>query len=173
MIHMKTAFFFGIIGASPYILYLLYKFISPALYERTALCRESRRRRICDIHHRIAGKLFSDIPAHIGFLGTYQVSSDVQKFAFPSIIHGHAADDESRVRCGVRDTCHQLAACHVRTSQSRMDATLPPPCYRGDTHCGAQSSRQQQYFHLDYRIASDLVAIRNKYLDCENDKRSK
>src|SRR5574344_2158747 len=34
MIHMKTAFFFGVIAASPYIIYLIYKFIAPALYKK-------------------------------------------------------------------------------------------------------------------------------------------
>src|SRR3712207_91397 len=33
IIHMKTAFAFGFLCASPYVLYVLYKFISPALYE--------------------------------------------------------------------------------------------------------------------------------------------
>lgn len=34
VIHVKTAIVAGVIGASPYILYQLYRFISPALYER-------------------------------------------------------------------------------------------------------------------------------------------
>ena len=33
MIHMKTAFYAGILVASPYIIYLLFGFVSPALYD--------------------------------------------------------------------------------------------------------------------------------------------
>ncbi|MBF1056218.1 MAG: twin-arginine translocase subunit TatC, partial [Prevotellaceae bacterium] len=32
MIHVKTAFSFGLLVASPYVLYALYRFIAPALY---------------------------------------------------------------------------------------------------------------------------------------------
>ena len=34
MIHVKTAFSFGFLIASPYVLYVLYRFIAPALYRR-------------------------------------------------------------------------------------------------------------------------------------------
>jgi sec-independent protein translocase protein TatC len=33
MIHLKTAFYAGILVASPYIIYQLFRFISPALYD--------------------------------------------------------------------------------------------------------------------------------------------
>ena len=33
MIHMKTAFYAGVLVASPYILYVLFRFVSPALYD--------------------------------------------------------------------------------------------------------------------------------------------
>ena len=61
MIHLKTAFYAGILVASPYIIYQLFRFISPALYDNerkyaTLLC-------------------FSGYLMFI--LGTYQVSPDV------------------------------------------------------------------------------------------------
>ncbi len=34
MTHLRSAFYFGILGASPYILYELFRFISPALYDK-------------------------------------------------------------------------------------------------------------------------------------------
>lgn len=78
MVHMKTALLFGILCASPYIIYLLYKFISPALYER-------------EKHYgvRIVGggyvmfmigilaDYFLIFPLTLRFLGTYQVCGDV------------------------------------------------------------------------------------------------
>ena len=33
MIHMKTALYAGIVVASPYIIYQLFRFVSPALYD--------------------------------------------------------------------------------------------------------------------------------------------
>lgn len=78
MVHMKTALFFGILCASPYIVYLLYKFISPALYAREKYYGV-----------RIVGggyamfmigvmvDYFLIFPLTLRFLGTYQVSSDV------------------------------------------------------------------------------------------------
>lgn len=34
LIHMRTSMYVGVLCASPYILYLLFRFVSPALYER-------------------------------------------------------------------------------------------------------------------------------------------
>jgi sec-independent protein translocase protein TatC len=79
MIHMKTAFFFGIIGASPYILYLLYKFISPALYmnERHYAVRVVGGGYVMFIIGLLVN-YFLIFPLTVRFLGTYQVSSDVE-----------------------------------------------------------------------------------------------
>lgn len=79
MIHMKTAFFFGIIGASPYILYLLYKFISPALYmnERHYAVRVVGSGYVMFIIG-ILVNYFLIFPLTVRFLGTYQVSTDVE-----------------------------------------------------------------------------------------------
>jgi sec-independent protein translocase protein TatC len=79
MIHMKTAFFFGIIGASPYILYLLYKFISPALYmnERHYAVRVVGSGYVMFIIGLLVN-YFLVFPLTVRFLGTYQVSSDVE-----------------------------------------------------------------------------------------------
>lgn len=78
MVHMKTALFFGILCASPYIIYLLYKFISPALYEREKYYGV----RIVGGGYvmfliGVAVNYFLIFPLTLRFLGTYQVSSDV------------------------------------------------------------------------------------------------
>ena len=54
MIHMKMALVAGVLIASPYILYVLFRFISPALYDNERL------------------------PLTVRFLGTYSVSVDVE-----------------------------------------------------------------------------------------------
>ncbi|MBM6992855.1 MAG: twin-arginine translocase subunit TatC [Prevotella sp.] len=78
MIHMKTALYFGLLAASPYILYILYRFISPALYQQ-------------EKHYAVNVVLggyvmfvigilvnyFIIFPLTVRFLGTYQVSAEI------------------------------------------------------------------------------------------------
>ena len=78
MIHMKTAFFAGVLVASPYIVYLLFRFISPALYDNerryaTALVSSGY------LMFMLGTLLnyFLIFPLTVKFLGTYQVSADV------------------------------------------------------------------------------------------------
>ena len=78
MIHVKTAFSFGFLIASPYVLYALYRFIAPALY---------RRERHYAVRVVLGGYVmfvlgllvnyFIIFPLTVRFLGTYQVSSSV------------------------------------------------------------------------------------------------
>ena len=78
MIHVKTAFSFGFLVASPYILYVLYRFIAPALY---------RRERHYAVRVVLGGYVmfvlgllvnyFIIFPLTVRFLGTYQVSLSV------------------------------------------------------------------------------------------------
>lgn len=79
MIHMKVALISGLLVASPYVIYVLFSFISPALYE-------GERR----ISIRVGGaayvmfmlglvvNYFLIFPLTVRFLGTYSVSPDVQ-----------------------------------------------------------------------------------------------
>jgi len=78
MMHMKTACYAGLLVASPYILYSLFRFVAPALYEN--------ERRYAGI---VVGSsylmfiigtalnYFLIFPLTVRFLGTYQVSHDV------------------------------------------------------------------------------------------------
>ena len=78
MIHMKTAFFAGFLVASPYVIYLLFRFVSPALYDNerkyaTALVSSGYLM-------FVLGTLlnyFLIFPLTVKCLGTYQVSEDV------------------------------------------------------------------------------------------------
>ena len=69
VIHMKTALCAGVLCASPYILYQLFRFVSPALYacERKYAVRMSRRR-LCNVPDGCGGQLLSYFPADIPFL---------------------------------------------------------------------------------------------------------
>ena len=78
MIHLKTAMYAGVLIASPYIIYLLFRFISPALYDNerkyaTALVSSGYLM-------FMLGTLLNYLlifPLTVKFLGTYQVSEDV------------------------------------------------------------------------------------------------
>lgn len=78
MIHMRTAVYAGTLAASPYILYELFRFVSPALYQN------ERRYALWIVGSAyimfIVGTLvnyFVVFPLTVRFLGTYQVSPDV------------------------------------------------------------------------------------------------
>ena len=78
IIHMKTALYAGILCVSPYILYQLMRFISPALYED----EKSYVYKVVGLGYImfIVGVLLSYFlifPLTFRFLGTYQVSGDV------------------------------------------------------------------------------------------------
>ncbi len=78
MIHLKTAFYAGLLVASPYIIYLLFGFIQPALYD-------NERRYATTLVGSgylmfMVGTLLNYLlifPLTVRFLGTYQVSPDV------------------------------------------------------------------------------------------------
>lgn len=78
MIHMRTAIYAGLLVASPYILYELFRFVSPGLYQ-------NERHYVVWIVGAayvmfLTGTLinyFIVFPLTVKFLGTYQVSPDV------------------------------------------------------------------------------------------------
>ena len=78
MIHLKTAFYAGIVLTSPYIIYQLFRFVSPALYDNerqyaTLLCTSSYLMFMLGT----ALNYLLIFPLTVKFLGTYQVSPDV------------------------------------------------------------------------------------------------
>ena len=78
MIHMKVALMAGILIASPYIIYLLFRFISPALYENER--RYSIRITITSYVMFLVGVVLNYLlifPLTVRFLGTYKVSEEV------------------------------------------------------------------------------------------------
>ena len=78
MIHLKVAIYAGLLVASPYVLYQIFAFVSPALLRaRTSLCRANRGQCLRDVRHRNAVELLPIFPLTVKFLGTYQVSADV------------------------------------------------------------------------------------------------
>ena len=78
MIHLKTACYAGLLVASPYIIYALFRFVSPALYDN------ERRYATLLVGSGYAMFMLGTavnylliFPLTVKFLGTYQVSPDV------------------------------------------------------------------------------------------------
>ena len=78
MVHMRTAMFAGLLVASPYVIYELFRFVSPGLYAN------ERRYALWIVGSAyimfIAGLLLNYylvFPLTVHFLGTYQVSTDI------------------------------------------------------------------------------------------------
>lgn len=79
IIHMKTALCVGFLCASPYILYQLFRFVSPALYanERRYAVRVVGSSYVMFVLGVVVS-YFMIFPLTFRFLGTYQVSGDVE-----------------------------------------------------------------------------------------------
>lgn len=78
MIHLRVATIMGVLVASPYILYVLFRFISPALYENER--RYSVRLTLSAYGCFLLGVVVNYLlifPLTVRFLGTYQVSEEV------------------------------------------------------------------------------------------------
>lgn len=78
IIHLKVAMCLGLLVASPYVLYILFHFISPALYDNER--RYSSRIIMASYMMFVIGILlcyFIVFPLTLRFLGTYQVSDEV------------------------------------------------------------------------------------------------
>jgi len=78
MIHVKVAALAGVVCASPYIIYVLFGFISPALYanERSASLKIVTAGYVMFIVGMAVNYLLV-FPLTVRFLGTYQVSADI------------------------------------------------------------------------------------------------
>ena len=78
MVHMRTSLYMGVLLASPYIIYEMFRFVSPGLYDN------ERRYALWIVGSAyvmfILGTLlnyFLVFPLTVRFLGTYQVNADV------------------------------------------------------------------------------------------------
>ena len=78
MVHMRTSLYMGVLVASPYIIYELFRFVSPGLYDNER--RYASRFVLSAYAMFMLGTImnyFLVFPLTVRFLGTYQVSADV------------------------------------------------------------------------------------------------
>ena len=78
MVHMRMALYAGLLAASPYVLYELFRFVSPGLYqnERRYAVRIVGAAYVMFLVGTLVN-YFVVFPLTVRFLGTYQVSPDV------------------------------------------------------------------------------------------------
>lgn len=78
MVHVKTALYVGVMVSSPYLLYELFRFVSPALYA-SERCYSSRVVGAALLMFAVGTVVnyFVVFPLTLRFLGTYQVSPEV------------------------------------------------------------------------------------------------
>lgn len=130
VIHMKTALCAGVLCASPYILYQLFRFVSPALYA----CERKYAVRIVGGGYAmflmgVAVSYFLIFPLTFRFLGTYQVSGEVENMI---VLQSYISDPRADVPDNgyrVRDSDFIMAVCQIGVSHRRFHATLPEARY--------------------------------------------
>jgi len=145
MIHVRTAMYAGLLAASPYILYELFRFVTPGLYQN------ERRYVVWTVGAAylmfLVGTLtnyFVVFPLTVRFLGTYQVSPDVANMlTLQSYI----------------DTLLGM----IRTADGQHDEPIPPTSHCGDTHCSSYHHTHHRCFHAPRGIAAHLPALRAEY----------
>lgn len=78
LIHISTAFWLGVTASFPLILYLIYKFIKPGLYDNERRYARSGLSAACILFYTgvIAGYMLA-FPLTLRFLAEYQVSPDI------------------------------------------------------------------------------------------------
>ena len=148
MIHVRTAMYAGLLVASPYILYELFHFVSPGLYQN------ERHYAVWIVGAAylmfLLGTLvnyFVAFPLTVRFLGTYQVSPDV----------ANMLTLQSYV-----DTLLGMSLVMGVVFEWHADR-IPPACRGGYTYRGGHHHPDDGRVHADGGGTAHLPALRDKY----------
>ena len=153
MIHMRTAVYAGVLLASPYLLYEVFRFVSPALYQNE---RRYAGRIVGSAYLMfIVGTLlnyFLVFPLTVRFLGTYQVSADVA-----NMLTLQSYMDSVRAARGL------LGDGPHGTHQRPPHEPIPPPrhCHHPDR--GSRHHPDSRRLHAVCGGAPHLAALRTEH----------
>ena len=164
LIHMKVAMCMGILCASPYILYQLFRFVSPALYsnERKYVVRVVGSGYVMFMLGVLLS-YFLIFPLTFRFLGTYQVSSDVENMiALQSYISTLIL---MSLAMGIVYTF--VVICQAGIYLCRFYETLSTSCRGNYSYRGCCYNPDIRYIHVVIGGIADVVIVRGEYLDCE------
>lgn len=162
MTHVTTSVYLGLLGASPYILYELFRFISPALYDGE---RRYSVRALSVIYALfILGVLMSYyvlFPVSFRFLGTYSRREDTQHDN-PRQLCIHVHDAHAAYGRGVsaaRDSLHAWKARHHNLSDALK---IPQACTAADNarRSGNNAARPHD---AGARDGTYVSAVRSEY----------
>lgn len=167
LIHMKVAMCMGILCASPYILYQLFRFVSPALYsnERKYVVRVVGSGYVMFMLGVLLS-YFLIFPLTFRFLGTYQVSSDVENMiALQSYISTLIL---MSLAMGIVFEIPILSWLFAKRDLSRrFYETLSTSCRGNYSYRGCCYNPDIRYIHVVIGGIADVVIVRGEYLDCE------
>ena len=154
-IHMSTSFYVGILLASPYILYEIYRFVSPALYEKER--NISVKVLLSASLLFLTGVLlnyFLIFPLSFRFLANYHVSELIDnKISISSYI----------------DTFLALSVMLGATFE--IPEKVPPAGFSGDSDCSRNHHPHHRYFHPAAGEYPHVRSLRTQYRRRKNDPR--
>ena len=147
--HMSVSFYAGILLASPYILYQLFHFISPALYQNEK--KYSSRLVFWGYLLFLTGVLFSYF--HVPFPVQLPGESGSGKHHPAQFLHRHAEHAEPDDGHHIRDTHSDMATGPIRHSFCRLHGTIQKTRLggRNDYSCHHHSYLGRVY-HADCHI---------------------
>lgn len=160
LIHMKTALFAGLLGASPYALYQLIRFITPALYteERKPVYRVIGWGYTLFLVGLLIG-YFLIFPLTFRFLGDLSGEYRGRESDLARLLHRYDDGDVFGVGIDLRAADPLLAPRTIRSADPRSDAPFPPACDRRHPPdcCPDHTDLRPLYAHD--REPSDVVAL--------------
>ena len=134
IIHMKTSLYTGLLLSSPYILYILFHFISPALYshERKYSVRVAGGGYIMFM----AGfaELLSYFSPYFPLFGYLSSQYGSNQHDFPTILYGYFTNDEPVDGNSVRTSCNMLVNGKIGSTLRFFHATFPKALHYCHSH---------------------------------------
>lgn len=168
IIHMKISAYVGILLASPYILYLLFRFISPALYVREK--QYVSQIVVGGYIMFLLGVLlcyFLIFPLTFRFLGTYQVSKEVENMITLQSYIGTLTGMTMMLGFvfEIPVVCWLLARQGLISAS--FNATVQTPCFCSYTNDCCRHYSDFRYFYFTVGSIACMLVIRDKYSHCE------
>lgn len=160
IIHMKAALCVGILCASPYILYQLFRFVSPALYV-------NERKYVMWVVGGgyamfalgVAISYFLIFPLTFRFLGTYQVSGEVENLISLQSYISTLMNMSLAMGLNLRDSDSFVAVRQIGIPLCRLHAPLPQTRHRGNPRGGGNHYSDLGCFYVVAGCVADVVAV--------------
>lgn len=115
--HMSVSFYAGFLLASPYVIYQLFRFVSPALYENEKkYSTRVVRMGLFSFYDGSSFELFFDFSSYFPFSCYLSGQYGSGEHDYFVLVYGYVDDDESDDGDCFRDPCSLLAFCQTGIS---------------------------------------------------------